>query len=685
MACWCASGQHGGIRVRGNCGADAGTGKMPPNGGSGHSQSATVGGGGGGFWLAMPGKHGHGLPLGFASPCTQAPFTRVAQCAASCRVGDVAAARAGWRADRTGWAPRRVCRECTRRRAFQDDLLAKRRTNWGGRRTSLRMSEDDHDGNGADRVLREREESPEWLQYFQRTSGRRAKGGYEEPVVPIADQEASYASNDAPSASSATETGTATTSTTTTQAPETLFRSPSLEAYAASAECTYLRTASRPVEIQYVDYKEVWCTAMSSQKVLEARGLFARGDVCVLRNFFDFEELDPKVSRRLAPAEEARLKAELVYRATGMPAIAEVTTFEIEPNPGSSTSRRYFFSRYGRPGEAAQDVDALMEKLRPISEDQRQTHFITTFVFYDGETVHQTSGKLNADIAVATSAFYTNSASVALIKLLEKMIDRLGLEAEVYDPTEEEEEDPEEIYPPIGSHTDVDVEEDAGEVGAEMLGVRLFREARVLANGRLDVSRFLGANAEAELMQECALNLAGRFESVQATKILTAEALGATAAVTLSETLEVPLVHAADISGGGAERADLLSLSVPASADAPQRCLGIERDSLVPDDCVLIIGDFMAGGTVLETLSRLVRAAGAEVGGVGVLIERRGYHGRERLARFKLDVDSLVEVEFSKTQRLKVYVEDALFEETELFGTNSGGASMGDGASDWEV
>eukprot|EP00166_Cyanidium_caldarium_P004530 ctg_481.g195 len=683
MACWCASGPHEGIRVRENCGANADLGRMPHNGGSGRSQSSTVGGDG--FSLAMLGRHGHGLPLGFASPGTQTPLTRMAQCAASCRVDDVAAVRFGWRAGRASWAPLRACRGRTRRRAFQDDLFAKRRTHCSGRCTSLRMSEEDHGGNGADRVLREREESPEWLQYFQRTSGRKAKGGYEEPVVPIADQDASVASNDAPSASSATEPGTATTSTTTTRAPETLFRSPSLEAYAVSAECTYLRTASRPVQIQYVDYKEVWYTAMSSQKVLEARGLFARGDVCVLRNFADFEELDPKVSRRLAPAEEARLKAELVYRATGMPAIAEVTTFEIEPNPGSSTSRRYFFSRYGRPGEAAQDVDALMEKLRPISEVRRQTHFITTFVFYDGERVLQTSGKLNADIAVATSAFYTNSASVALIKLLEKMIDRLGLEAEVYDPAEEEREDTEEIYPPIGPRTDADLEEDAGEMGAEMLGVRLFREARVLANGRLDVSRFLGANAEAELMHECALNLMGRFDSVQATKILTVEALGTAAAMMLSETLEVPLVHAADISEGRAEGADLLSLSVPASADAPQRCLGIERDCLGPDDCVLIIGDFMAGGTVLETLSRLVRAAGADVAGVGVLIERRGYHGRERLARFRVDVESLVEVEFSKTQRLKVYVEDALFEETELPGANSGGEIMGDGASDWEV
>lgn len=73
-----------------------------------------------------------------------------------------------------------------------------------------------------------------------------------------------------------------------------------------------------------------------------------------------------------------------------------------------------------------------------------------------------------------------------------------------------------------------------------------------------------------------------------------------------------------------------------------QATIEMHSDALVPGERVLIIDDVLAtGGTVRATVD-LVRAAGAEVAGVGVLMELEFLNGRERLR--DVDVRTLLTV-----------------------------------------
>jgi xanthine phosphoribosyltransferase len=63
---------------------------------------------------------------------------------------------------------------------------------------------------------------------------------------------------------------------------------------------------------------------------------------------------------------------------------------------------------------------------------------------------------------------------------------------------------------------------------------------------------------------------------------------------------------------------------------------------LRPEDRILIIDDFLASGQTIRALVRLVCHAGAELVGVGALIEKAFEGGRSELASLNVPLHALV-------------------------------------------
>ena len=59
---------------------------------------------------------------------------------------------------------------------------------------------------------------------------------------------------------------------------------------------------------------------------------------------------------------------------------------------------------------------------------------------------------------------------------------------------------------------------------------------------------------------------------------------------------------------------------------------------------ILIIDDFLASGQTIMGLVRLTQAAGAEVVGIGALIEKRFEGGRDLLKKLNVPIEALVVV-----------------------------------------
>ena len=105
-------------------------------------------------------------------------------------------------------------------------------------------------------------------------------------------------------------------------------------------------------------------------------------------------------------------------------------------------------------------------------------------------------------------------------------------------------------------------------------------------------------------------------------------------------TLNVPVVYA--------RKTKPVTMTDPVYVEAaPSHTKGVTTflmvspEFLCAGDRVLIIDDFLASGQTIHALVRLVRHAGAELVGIGALIEKNFEGGREKLSRLGVPIEAL--------------------------------------------
>ena len=89
---------------------------------------------------------------------------------------------------------------------------------------------------------------------------------------------------------------------------------------------------------------------------------------------------------------------------------------------------------------------------------------------------------------------------------------------------------------------------------------------------------------------------------------------------------------------------DLLQTTVRSFTKGTQYELTLKHEFMHANDKVLLIDDFLASGEAAFGVLRLVQEAGAEVRGVGIVIEKAFQSGHQRLVDAGLDVCSLARV-----------------------------------------
>lgn len=169
---------------------------------------------------------------------------------------------------------------------------------------------------------------------------------------------------------------------------------------------------------------------------------------------------------------------------------------------------------------------------------------------------------------------------------------------------------------------------------------RIRREGRDLGNGILKVDGFINHQIDPVLINECGRELARRFASLGATKVLTAEISGIAPALCTSLHLGVPVLYAR--RERPVTMPDQVLLTVAPSHTKGHRVeLIVSPEYLSPADRVLIIDDFLATGQTIMGLARLAEAAGARLVGIGAVIEKEFEGGRAALRRLGVPIESL--------------------------------------------
>lgn len=172
---------------------------------------------------------------------------------------------------------------------------------------------------------------------------------------------------------------------------------------------------------------------------------------------------------------------------------------------------------------------------------------------------------------------------------------------------------------------------------------RILRDGRCFEGGILKVDNFINHQMDPILMKSMAVEFVRRFASTEINKVLTIEASGIAPAIMVGYLLELPVVFAKKKKPSTME--NMLTTSVYSFTKDRTYEVCVSTDYLHAGDKVLFIDDFLANGNAAKGIIDLVQKAGAELVGMGFLIEKAFQHGGDYLRQQGIHVESLAVIE----------------------------------------
>lgn len=177
----------------------------------------------------------------------------------------------------------------------------------------------------------------------------------------------------------------------------------------------------------------------------------------------------------------------------------------------------------------------------------------------------------------------------------------------------------------------------------ESLVARIKQDGTVLGEDILKVDSFLTHQVDPKLMREIGRVFAEKFKTAGLTKIVTIEASGNVPAAYVAEELGIPMIFAKKAKNVTMTD-DLLTADVYSFTKKVTSTIQISQKFLSAHDKVLVIDDFLANGQAALGLISILNAAGCEVAGVGIVIEKSFQTGRALVEETGIPVFSLARV-----------------------------------------
>ena len=172
---------------------------------------------------------------------------------------------------------------------------------------------------------------------------------------------------------------------------------------------------------------------------------------------------------------------------------------------------------------------------------------------------------------------------------------------------------------------------------------RILNDGRCLPGGVLKVDSFINHQMDPMLMKSMAEEFVRRFAGAGINKILTVEASGIAPAIMVGYQLGLPVVFAKKNKPSTME--NMLVTEVFSFTKNKTYNICVSRDYLQAGDKVLFIDDFLANGNAGKGIIALVNQAGAELAGMGFIIEKAFQNGGEFLRNTGVHIESLAIIE----------------------------------------
>lgn len=178
----------------------------------------------------------------------------------------------------------------------------------------------------------------------------------------------------------------------------------------------------------------------------------------------------------------------------------------------------------------------------------------------------------------------------------------------------------------------------------ELLENRILKDGKIGEGNVLKVDSFLNHQIDVPFLAQLGQEFYRRFASEGVTKILTIEASGIGIACLTALPFGVPVVFAKKTHTNNIF-ADVYTSSVFSYTHQKNYEIVVSKQFLLPGDRVLIIDDFLAKGSALLALLSLIRDAGAETVGAGIVIEKAYQNGGAIVRDMGVRVESLARIE----------------------------------------
>ena len=178
----------------------------------------------------------------------------------------------------------------------------------------------------------------------------------------------------------------------------------------------------------------------------------------------------------------------------------------------------------------------------------------------------------------------------------------------------------------------------------KLLEERIKKEGKIYPGNIVKVDGFINQRIDVNLLKEMGKEFYRLFADCGVNKIITIESSGIAFACTAAMEFGCDVVFAKK-SGHKNIGNDVYTEKVFSFTKGKEYDIVISKEHLTSQDKVLIIDDFLAQGNAAKGLVNMVRMAGAEVVGVGIVIEKGFQPGGDRLREMGVRVESLAIIE----------------------------------------
>ncbi|HFK8300787.1 TPA: xanthine phosphoribosyltransferase [Clostridium perfringens] len=181
----------------------------------------------------------------------------------------------------------------------------------------------------------------------------------------------------------------------------------------------------------------------------------------------------------------------------------------------------------------------------------------------------------------------------------------------------------------------------------ELLKDKIKKEGRVTEDNILMVDSFLNHQMDVEFFNEVGKEFKDRFKNDQIDKILTIESTGIGLGIITAQYFDnVPVVFGKKIERlPRNKREEVFNSEVYSFTKKTIYNVVVDKKFIKPGEKILIVDDFLANACAVFGLIDVVKQAGAEVVGVGIVIEKGFQSGRAHLEDKGIRFESLVTID----------------------------------------